>query len=138
MEAFVDHWESEPRTQEEWRQWYTGHRGFRADLSLVAVDQGTGEVAGFVLCAAYPNDWEVLPREAWINTVGTRREWRGKGLARGLLTEVLRRVADADDRLRAAPSSGWTRRTPPARSASTARWASKTCAPSTTMCRGPL
>jgi mycothiol synthase len=94
--SFVDHWGSEPRTQEEWRQWYTGHRGFRPDLSLVALEQGTGGVAGFVLSAAYPNDWGILPVEAWINTVGTRREWRGKGLARGLLTEVLRRVADAD------------------------------------------
>jgi mycothiol synthase len=28
-EAFADHWGSEPRTPEEWRQWYTGHRSFR-------------------------------------------------------------------------------------------------------------
>jgi len=94
--SFVDHWGSEPRTEEEWRQWYTGHRCFRPDLSLVALERGTGGVAAFVLCAAYPNDWEILPVEAWITTVGTRREWRGKGLARGLLTEALRRAADAD------------------------------------------
>src|SRR3546814_5046248 len=25
-DSFRDHWGSEPRTEEEWRQWYTGHR----------------------------------------------------------------------------------------------------------------
>ncbi len=27
VESFEDHWGSEPRTREEWAQWYTGHRG---------------------------------------------------------------------------------------------------------------
>ena len=29
-EAFADHWGSEPRSPEEWRQWYSGHRGTRS------------------------------------------------------------------------------------------------------------
>ena len=37
------------------------------------------------------------PVEAWINTVGTRRAWRGKGVASWLMTESLRRIAAADD-----------------------------------------
>lgn len=96
VESFADHWGSEPRSREEWRQWYTGHRGFRPDLSVVAVDEASGEVAGLVLCAAYPQDWGTVPREAWVNTVGTRRGWRGKGVARWLLTESLERVARSD------------------------------------------
>lgn len=96
VEAFADHWGSEPRTREEWAQWYTGHRGFRPDLSLLAVD-ASGEVAALVLCAAYPADWATVPVEAWINTVGTRRAWRGKGVATWLMTEALRRIAAADD-----------------------------------------
>jgi ribosomal protein S18 acetylase RimI-like enzyme len=96
VESFADHWGSEPRSRDEWRQWYTGHRGFRPDLSLVAVDEASGEVVCFVLCAAYPQDWATLPREAWINSVGTRRAWRGKGVARWLLTESLDRVAASD------------------------------------------
>jgi len=93
-EAFADHWGSEPRGTDAWRQCYTGHRGFRPDLSLVALDEATGEVAAFVLCAAYPTDWEAgVPREAWINAVGTRRRWRGRGVACRLLGEVLRLVA---------------------------------------------
>jgi mycothiol synthase len=95
-EAFVDHWGSEPRSAEEWAQWYTGHRSFRPDLSMLAVDPVSGQVASFVLTAAFPQDWEVVPVEAWINTVGTRRAWRGKGVARWVMADVLRRIASSD------------------------------------------
>ena len=97
VESFEDHWGSEPRTVEEWTQWYTGHRGFRPDLSVLAVEPASGEVVSLVLCAAYPQDWVTVPVEAWINTVGTRRAWRGKGVASWLMTESLRRIAAADD-----------------------------------------
>lgn len=92
IDAFTDHWGSEPRTAEEWAQWYTGHRNFRPDLSMLAVDAVSGQVASLVLTAAYPQDWGLLPVEAWINTVGTRRAWRGKGVARWLMADVLRRI----------------------------------------------
>jgi ribosomal protein S18 acetylase RimI-like enzyme len=95
-EAFADHWGIEPRTPDAWRQWYTGHRAFRPDLSVVAL--AGGDVVGFVLCAAYPQDWAATPREAWINSVGTRPGWRGRGVARWLLVEVLGRIAAAGDR----------------------------------------
>lgn len=95
-EAFADHWGIEPRTPDAWRQWYTGHRAFRADLSVVALDGA--EVVAFVLCAAYPQDWTTTPREAWINSVGTRTDWRSRGVARWLLVEVLGRIAGASDR----------------------------------------
>ena len=101
VEAFADHWGSEPRTREEWEQWYSGHRCFRPDLSLLAVDRA-GQVASVVLCAAYPQDWTTVPREAWINTVGTRRAWRGKGVARWLMVESLRRIGAAADRFERA------------------------------------
>jgi ribosomal protein S18 acetylase RimI-like enzyme len=32
-----------------------------------------------------------------VNTVGTRRAWRGKGVASWLITEALRRIAEAED-----------------------------------------
>lgn len=96
-EAFADHWGSEVRSPEAWQQWYTGHRGFRADLSHVAVEEATGEVAGQVLVAAYPQDWEIGPREAWITQVGTRPAWRRRGVARWLLYHALADVASAAD-----------------------------------------
>ena len=63
---------------------------------MLAVDPASGQVAALVLTAAYPQDWERLPPEAWINTVGTRRDWRGKGVARWLMNDVHQRIADAD------------------------------------------
>ncbi len=96
-EAFADHWGSEPRTAESWRQWHTGHRAFRSDLSRLVLERTTGEVVAFVLAAAYPTDWDSGPREAWIQDVGTRRAWRGRGVARWALSEVLRSVAAAAD-----------------------------------------
>jgi len=96
VEAFADHWGSEPRSREEWEQWYTGHRSFRPDLSMLAIEPASGQVVGLVLTAAYPQDWVRLPVEAWINTVGTRRAWRGKGVARWVMADVLRRIATSD------------------------------------------
>ena len=61
VESFEDHWGSEPRTVEEWTQWYTGHRAFRPDLSVLAVEPASGEVVSLVLCAAYPQDWVTVP-----------------------------------------------------------------------------
>ena len=96
QESFADHWGSEPRSAEAWAQWYTGHRAFRPDLSALAVERASGQVASLVLTAAYPQDWAQAPVEAWINTVGTRPAWRGRGVAGWLLTDVLRRVAASD------------------------------------------
>jgi len=95
-ETFADNWGSEPRSREEWEQWYTGHRSFRPDLSVLAVEPASGEVASLVLTAAYPQDWDHLPVEAWINNVATRRAWRGKGVARWLMAEALRKIAESD------------------------------------------
>jgi mycothiol synthase len=97
VEAFADHWDAEPRSTEEWRQWYTGHRQFRPDTSFVAVDVSTGEVAAFALCAAYPADWALGPREVWVSSVGTRPSWRGRGVGRAVLTRALHALEAADD-----------------------------------------
>lgn len=102
VEAFADHWGSEPRSAEAWAQWYTGHRSFRPDLSVLAVEPASGQVASLVLCSAHPQDWATEPVEAWVNTVGTRRAWRGKGVARWLLAESLRRIESAPDRFERA------------------------------------
>jgi ribosomal protein S18 acetylase RimI-like enzyme len=64
---------------------------------VLAVEPASGDVAALVLIAAYPQDWGTVPVEAWINTVGTRRAWRGKGVASWLMAESLRRIAAADD-----------------------------------------
>lgn len=93
-EAFADHWGSEPRSADDWRLWVTGHRNFRPDLSLLALDGD--EVAGYLLAAYYPQDAEASGlREAWVNTVGVRRPWRRRGCAAALLTANMRAATAA-------------------------------------------
>ena len=41
--------------------------------------------------------WGVVPREVWVNDVGTRPAWRGCGAARAVLTSALAAAAAAGD-----------------------------------------
>lgn len=92
-DAFRDHWGSLPPTLEVW-----AHRcddpGFRGDLSVLAVEDEI--VVGYALNAVFPEDWPHRQREeGWIETLGTRREWRGQGVASALIAESMRRFAGA-------------------------------------------
>jgi mycothiol synthase len=63
---------------EQWIAWVADDDEFQPGLSLLARD---GERAvGFIVCA-----------DEWIVQVGTRPEWRGRGLASALVVEALRR-----------------------------------------------
>lgn len=93
--AFADHWGSTPIDAGTWHIRVRGH-GARMDLSFAAIDDATGEPVGFVLSHAYPEDDTLTGRrEAWINLLGTRREWRGRGLGSGLLARATSAAADA-------------------------------------------
>lgn len=92
-EAFADHWGSLPPTFEAW-----AHRArdpaFRPDLSAVAV--AGDAVVGYALSAVYPEDWPHRHRrEGWVETLGTRPEWRRRGVASALVIESMRRFAAA-------------------------------------------
>ncbi len=95
-EAFADHWGSLPPTWEDWQHQFSSP-AFRPDLSLVAV--AGGEVASYLLSTVFPHDWAYRGRkEGWIETLGTRRVWRRRGLASALITEaMLRYRGDALD-----------------------------------------
>jgi mycothiol synthase len=64
---------------EQWIEGVVEDDDFRADMSLLAIAGGTP--IGFIVCAA-----------DWIVQVGTRPEWRGRGLASALICEVMRRM----------------------------------------------
>ena len=55
-------------------------------------------IIAFVLSAAYPQDWASGPVEAWINTVGTVRAWRGKGVGSALLSRLMEAARARGDR----------------------------------------
>ena len=87
-ETFADHWGCVERTESDWRQWFTGSRAFRPAISLLALDGD--EIAGFLLSYVYDADVVVSGvSEAWIGQIGTRRPWRGRGVASALLTRAL-------------------------------------------------
>jgi ribosomal protein S18 acetylase RimI-like enzyme len=74
QEAFADHWDHEPQEFEAWRR----RRADSDRSSWLGVWDGD-ELAGFSV-----ND---LGRfgGGWISTLGTRRPWRGRGVATALL-----------------------------------------------------
>lgn len=93
--AFRDHWGSSDQTAETWKQWFTGTRAFRPDLSFVAASAGApdGELAAILLTHYYEADTVATGRsEAWISVIGTLREHRHHGVAGALLASALRQA----------------------------------------------
>jgi L-amino acid N-acyltransferase YncA len=75
-----------PRTIEAQRAWIAAHAG--AHPAVVAADDGTGAVAGFGSLSAYRD------RPAYSTTVEdsvyVHHDWRGQGIGRLLLAELVR------------------------------------------------
>jgi ribosomal protein S18 acetylase RimI-like enzyme len=94
FEAFSDHWGWTPPSVETWRSRNVGSRAFRGLQSYVVMDGDT--VAAYVNCYEYEADTEVTGvRQLYIGQVGTRRAYRGRGLARAALAKVLAKGAEA-------------------------------------------
>ena len=98
IDAFRDHWASQPTTEQEWRSMVDGDT-FRADLSFVAVgtdDQGGEVVAGLVMATVNEEDWSGRGFSfVYIAIVGVPRSWRGRGIANVLLARTLESAAAA-------------------------------------------
>ncbi|MEO6125588.1 MAG: GNAT family N-acetyltransferase, partial [Ilumatobacteraceae bacterium] len=93
--AFADHWGSTPSSAADWDQRVNGFGG-RPDLSFVALD-ADGVMVGICLSGCFPAD-EALTgrRDAWVDTLATLSEWRGKGVASALISHSLAAFAAAD------------------------------------------
>lgn len=104
-EAFADHWGSEPRSPERWAV-QMRHEHMRLDLSTVAVDDASGEVAAYQLATVDPDAVVELGAgelgagegglgEGYTELLGVRRAWRGRGLAPAMLADAMNRFAAA-------------------------------------------
>jgi mycothiol synthase len=92
-EAFSDHWGSTPADAELWRHRYLG-LNFRPDLSFVVLDGD--EVVAYLLTTRYPQDDAARGApHGWVEYIGTRRAYRGRGLARALLRAACLAYRDA-------------------------------------------
>ena len=95
--VFLDHPNFTAWTEVMWKQWVTDSRNFRPDLSFVVVDQETPEqLVAYVQTNEFDAYLEATGRrEAYIGKLGTRREYRGRGVATVLLRHCLRAYREA-------------------------------------------
>lgn len=91
-EAFASHWGSQPRTPESWQE---GRAQFAPAWSLLAVDEASDEIAGYLVAGRYEQDWEVAGYSSgYVELLGVRPAWRGRGIAPALLTAFMGRLRD--------------------------------------------
>ena len=86
-DAFQDHWGGWDPSEASMRRWIDSQE-FNPDLFVIAWDGD--EIAGAVLNAVYADEnAELALSRGWLDSVFTRRAWRGRGLARALIGRSL-------------------------------------------------
>jgi GNAT superfamily N-acetyltransferase len=78
-ETYIDQRFVDPHNEDAWRKMLSDGT-FRTDLSVIALDGN--DIAGFVFASDDDGAVEIGP-------VGTRREWRGRGVSTALLTQAM-------------------------------------------------
>ena len=78
-EAFEDSWDHVPGNFEEWCHWTIENEQFDPGLWWVAREGD--EIAGFCLCRPHETEADM----GWVASLGVRRPWRRRGIARALL-----------------------------------------------------
>lgn len=92
-EAFADHWGEKEETLDEFRHWLIETPRFERELSLLAREGP--DVAGYLF--AWPEAEEDTSR-GYVAALGTRRAYRGRGIAEALLRHVFRALLDRGKR----------------------------------------
>jgi mycothiol synthase len=85
-ETFADTWEPIDETYDEWAHWLLDDPSFDPGLWFVAEDGS--EPAGFAICKRRRGD----PELGYVQVLGVRRPWRGRGLGRALLLLAFREL----------------------------------------------
>lgn len=93
--AFVGHYGFTPWGVEMWRQWVSGSRNLRPEISLV-LREGSGAVAAYIQTSEFDAVLEATGRkDAFVAKVGTVPAHRRRGLASLLLRIALHRYRQA-------------------------------------------
>ena len=91
-EAFQDHWGGWDTSDASFLRWVESPE-FQPDLFLVAWEGP--QIAGAVLNVIYAEENRELGlRRGWLDSVFTRRAWRGRGLARALIGRSIHLLAE--------------------------------------------
>jgi ribosomal protein S18 acetylase RimI-like enzyme len=92
QEAFKDHWGYVPGTEEDYKRWLKDPLN---DPELWRVAWDGDQVAGMVLNFLNRKENEEYNRQrSYTENISVRRQWRRRGLARGLLTRSLQMFKD--------------------------------------------
>ncbi|SDI88317.1 Ribosomal protein S18 acetylase RimI [Actinokineospora alba] len=90
-DCFAEHWGNTPSDPAYWTAHYTGNPAYAPDRTVVLRDDATGEIAAYVMGYDSPAHTAATGlRDLWLGQVGTRKAWRGRGVATALLAQVLR------------------------------------------------
>jgi mycothiol synthase len=89
-EFFAEHWGSQPRDLNTWREAMMVQRPYDPQLWTLAWDED--RIVGECLSHASLTDG---PEDGHVAIVGVHREWRGQGLGRALLAQGLTRLREA-------------------------------------------
>ncbi|MGY5885248.1 GNAT family N-acetyltransferase [Modestobacter lacusdianchii] len=93
--AFTEHYGSSERDTTSWQVMFTGQRGFRPDLSVLAVEGGA--VVAYVLAYVYEaNTAATGHRESYFGQIGVLPSARGRGLSKAAIVQALRVAAEHD------------------------------------------
>ena len=94
-EAFADHWGHGPRSEVDFLAWRDNPTAEHA-LWQIAWDTASGEIAGVSMNTIFHADNAHYGfKRGWIETLGVRRMWRGRGLAKALLLASMRQMQAA-------------------------------------------
>lgn len=94
-ESFRDHWGFREVSAEMWRHWFHGPKS-QTEYWRLAIDDGTGEVAGLCIPQIDADQNAALGRhEGWIRDLAVRRPWRKRGLGTALLLAGMKALRDA-------------------------------------------
>lgn len=80
------------------QRWQEGRTYFVPEWSFLVLDHTSdrAQVAGYVLSSKYEQDWPTLGwSEGYVDMLGVRAPWRGKGIATALLTQVMAAYAES-------------------------------------------
>jgi mycothiol synthase len=94
-EAFRDHFGHSETSIESWKH-FASQPFFRPELTVIAEDTQTREIAGFSINLMNSKENERLGiTRGWVDLIGVRRPWRQQGLGTALLLKSLQIFREA-------------------------------------------
>jgi mycothiol synthase len=94
-DSFSEHFAHSPNTM-EWWQYFVNSKSFRPDLSVLAIDPRSLQIAGFCHIVVNQGECQRLGRQrGWVEILGVRKPYRHHGLGTALILQGMRNLREA-------------------------------------------